>query len=261
MTTHPGLAEGVSLRVGDDANDVGRAAAADASRALREAIRTRGRARVIFASAPSQESMLAALAEDSAIDWSRVDAFHMDEYIGLAGDDPRSFGQWLHDRLPASATANLERIQPSGDADLEAARYAALLTAAPIDLTCMGIGVNGHIAFNEPGDTHFDDPARVRVITLDQVSRQQQVDEGLFDHVDDVPTTAVTLTVPALLAARTIVVTVQGSSKAHAVAAALTGPLDPSCPASAIGTHPQVSVHVDRAAVRQLPTQRSEGPM
>ncbi|AYY13999.1 glucosamine-6-phosphate deaminase [Actinobacteria bacterium YIM 96077] len=251
----PGLAEGVSLRVGDGADDVGRAAAAEASRAIRDTIGTRGRARVIFASAPSQESMLAALVADPDIDWSRVDAFHMDEYVGLHESDPRSFGQWIEDRLPASALGSLERIRPGTDAAREAARYAALISAAPVDLTCMGIGVNGHIAFNEPGDTRFDDPERVRVVTLDPASRQQQVDEALFDHIDEVPATAVTLTVPALLAARSVVVTVVGQPKSGAVASALTGPLDPSCPASAIRMHAHATVHADVAAASDIPAQ------
>lgn len=261
MPTYPGLSDGVPLHVGNDADDAGRAAAADAASAILRAIRERGRARVIFASAPSQESMLAALTEDPAIDWSRVDTFHMDEYIGLSENDPRSFGRWIQDRLPESAIANLDRIRPGAGPNGEAARYAARLVAAPIDVTCMGIGVNGHIAFNEPGDTRFDDPEQVRVITLDSVSRQQQVDDGLFDTIEEVPTKALTLTVPALLAAQSVVVTVHGRAKADAVAKALTGPLDPQCPASAIRTHAQATVHVDRAAVSRLPAQRSSEAM
>ncbi|WP_166349608.1 6-phosphogluconolactonase [Phytoactinopolyspora limicola] len=253
MTTHPESVEGVSLRIGQDATDTGQAAAYDASKAIRAAIDHRGNARVIFASAPSQESMLAALVADPDIDWSRVHAFHMDEYIGLSAADPRGFGQWIQTRLPAATLASLERIRPDAAGTAEARRYAALLQSGPIDLTCMGIGVNGHIAFNEPGDTRFDDPDHVRVITLDPVSRQQQVDDGLFERLDDVPTTAVTLTVPALLAASCVVVTVLGKAKAPAVATALTGPIDPACPASAIRTHTDATIHVDTQAAAELP--------
>ncbi|NDL59863.1 6-phosphogluconolactonase [Phytoactinopolyspora mesophila] len=248
-----GAGEGVSLRIGDDAEDAGGAAAADATAVIREAIRTRGRARVVFASAPSQETMLSALIKDAGIDWSRLYAFHMDEYVGLEPSHPQAFGQWLARRLTPVNPGGLERIMPGSDPAAEARRYTSLLAAEPIDLTCMGIGVNGHIAFNEPGEARFDDPERVRIITLDDVSRRQQVDEGLFGSLQEVPVQAVTLTVPALMAARAIVVTVLGDHKAPAVTRALTGPVDHSCPASVLRTHPAVSVHLDPAAASQLP--------
>jgi glucosamine-6-phosphate deaminase len=244
--------ENLSPRVGIDANDAGRAAATDASAAIQDAIRTRGSARVVFASAPSQESMLAALVEDTDIDWSRLHAFHMDEYVGLPSDHAQAFGRWLEERLAPVEPGRLERIFPGADPAAEARRYAELLAAEPIDLTCMGIGVNGHIAFNEPGEARFDDTEQVKLIALDDVSRRQQVDEGLFASLDDVPSQAVTLTVPALMAARSVVVTVLGEHKAAAVAQALTGPVDATCPASVLRTHPAVTVHLDPAAASQL---------
>jgi len=244
--------EGMPLHIAPDRQTTGASAAGSVARTIRAAIQARGEARIVLASAPSQEEMLANLVTDESVDWSRVHAFHMDEYVGLPYGHPRSFAQWLHDRLPRTALGSFHPLRPGADPAAEAHRYAALLADGPIDLTCLGIGVNGHIAFNEPGDTRFDDPVAVRVVALDEASRRQQVDEGLFDSVPEVPTHAVTLTVPALLRAGTIVVTVHGRHKAAAVATALTGPVDPACPASALRTHPAVVWHLDAAAASLL---------
>jgi glucosamine-6-phosphate deaminase len=224
-------------------------AARQAGEAIRAALAERGRARVVFASAPSQDAMLTALMADPSIDWSLVQGFQMDEYIGLPEGHPRRFGSWLASKFAPGL--RFEPMSPGDDPAAEVERYAALLTVEPIDLTCLGIGVNGHIAFNEPGSA-FDDPRPVRVIELDQKSRQQQVTEGLFAGVDDVPARAVTVTIPALIAARTLVTTVLGSHKADAVRAALDGPLSPDCPASVLRTHQRVSVHLDTPAASRL---------
>ncbi|HEX6681945.1 MAG TPA: 6-phosphogluconolactonase, partial [Candidatus Limnocylindrales bacterium] len=163
------------------------------------------------------------------------------------------FGEWLRVRLAAVPLGSFERLRPdAADPAGEAKRYAELLARDPIDVALLGIGMNGHIAFNEPGDTSFDDPRRVRVVALEEMSREQQVHEGLFASVAEVPTHAVTLTVPALLQAGTLVVTVHGKHKAAAVADALLGPVDPSCPASALRTHAAVSIHLDLAAAEDL---------
>jgi glucosamine-6-phosphate deaminase len=240
------------VTVSETAEVAGQHAAAAGADAIVTAQRQGPLARVVFASAPSQEPFLMALRADPRIDWARVQSFHMDEYLGLRSGSPQAFGQWLADRLPAEALARLERIDPTGDRAQEAKRYAGLLASARIDLTCMGIGVNGHVAFNEPGSA-FDDDRLVRTVELAEASRQQQVDEGLFRSLDDVPTQALTLTIPALLSARTVVATVLGTHKARALADAMTGPIAPSCPASVLRTHDDVSVHVDAAAASLLP--------
>lgn len=247
-----GGAHGLHLRIAADAADAGRAAGADAGGTIAAAIDRRGRARVIFASAPSQERMLAALSADPRVDWSRVEAFHMDEYLGLAAADPHSFGQWLTGRLTHLPAGALHRIRQDGDPAAEAERYRALLAASPIDLTCLGIGVNGHLAFNEPGETDLADPLAVRPIDISLASRQQQVDEGLFTALAQVPTRALTVTVPTLLSAGTIVATVLGPAKASAVARALRGPVGGTCPASALRSHARVLLHLDQAAAADL---------
>lgn len=240
------------VRTAASAAEAGRDAARRAASVLRDAITSRGAARVIFACAPSQEAMLAALAHEPDIDWARVHSFHMDEYLGLAPDHPNTFGQWLQERLPAAALAGLERIRSDDRPAAEATRYAALLDEAPIDLVCLGIGVNGHIAFNEPGTSAPDDSEMVRVVTLDDASRRQQVDEGLFPQLSDVPTHALTLTVPALLAGRSLVCSVVGAHKADAVTRAAQGPIDALVPASFLRLHPDVTWFLDESAAAGL---------
>ena len=249
------VVHGVEIHVAEDPESAGRAAADVAAAALGQALDERGRARLLLASAPSQEPMLSALLATDAVDWSKVEVFHMDEYVDLPEEHPQSFGRWLQRRLTSAPLGRFERIRPGTVPATEMARYARLLESDELDVTCLGIGMNGHIAFNEPG-ARFDDPSPLRLVELDELSRRQQVEEGLFETLADVPTNAVTLTIPSLLRARTLVATVVGDHKADAVAAAVEGPLDPSCPASALRTHPRVSLHLDTAAAARLVTLR-----
>lgn len=236
------------------AQQAGAEAGRQAATVIGAAIAMSGRARVIFGSAPSQQDMLATLAA-ADLDWSAVQAFHMDEYLDLPADHPQSFGRWLADRLPPDI-GSFDRIRPGEEPKAECRRYAALIEP-PVDLVCMGIGVNGHIAFNEPG-ARFDDPELVRLITLDQRSRQQQVDDGCFATLDEVPTKALTVTIPPLVSAA-IVCTVVGERKAPAVAAAFAGPVDTACPASILQRFPQAHVYLDEAAASLLPTVAGRG--
>lgn len=233
------------LVVYPDAAAAGAAAASAAATVIRAAIEERGEARVVFAAAPSQDEFLRHLREEHDVDWRRVHAFHMDEYIGLPPGAPQSFAQWLTDRLPS---VRFDTISPDPDPENERRRYAHIIAAEPLDLTCLGAGVNGHIAFNEPGQCRFDDPETVRVITLDEASRQQQVDDELFDAVDAVPRTAITMTVPALLSASALVGIVPGRHKADAVASLVSAPVSPTKPVTALRTHPNVTVYVDADA-------------
>jgi glucosamine-6-phosphate deaminase len=238
----------VEVRVYALPAQAGEAAAAQAARAIERAVSVRGRARVIFASAPSQLAMLASLVALPGLPWQHVEAYHMDEYIGIAPDAPQSFGHWISQQLAAVRAGRVELIRPGGDPGAEARRYGALVTAEPVDLTCMGIGVNGHIAFNEPNRCHFDDPEPARVVELTEASRTQQVDDECFENLDDVPRTAVTLTVPTLVRAGTIVLTAPGAHKAAAIEAMLTAPVGPACPATAVRGRPGARVFLDAAA-------------
>lgn len=254
--------DGVRVYACADPAQAGELAGDAAYAAIQHAVEARGEARVVFASAPSQETMLARLV-DLGCPWERVVAFHMDEYIGLPSSDPRSFSGWLAARLPIDRFAAFNRIDGMAhDLPAELARYGDLVTAAPIDVTCMGLGVNGHIAFNEPDDTQFDDPRPIREVVLDIVSRRQQVDEDCFASLEDVPTAALTLTVPTLVRAGTVIATVLGTAKAEAARRALTGPVGPHCPGSAIRGHRDAAAYLDAdaAALLALPPACPSGP-
>ena len=245
----------VEVNVYAGPQDAGAAAASYVVGAIERAVSTHGNARVIFASAPSQLAMLTSLVTRPGIPWQHVEAYHMDEYIGIDSDATQSFGQWIARQLAPVPVGRLELIRPRADPSSEARRYGALVAAEPVDLTCMGIGVNGHIAFNEPDRCHFDDPEPARVVELTEASRIQQVDDKCFPAIDDVPRTAVTLTVPTLIRAATIVMTASGSHKAAAVEAMLTAPIGPSCPATALRTAPNAHVFADAAAATGLRAQ------
>lgn len=225
---------------------MGEAAAQDIADALRIALARQRTVRMVFAAAPSQAQMLAALCAAPGIDWARITAFHMDEYIGLPPDAPERFARWLDDNLFGLVPfAQVHRLVPEPDPAAAAAKYAQLLAAAPIDFVCLGIGVNGHIAFNDPPVADFADPLDVKVVTLDEQCRQQQVDDECFDSFEDVPEQAITLTVPRLMRAGRLFCVVPGQLKRDAVRAALYGPISTECPASILREHSDCSLYLD----------------
>jgi glucosamine-6-phosphate deaminase len=246
--------DSLEVRQHPDRRTMGRAAAEGVAQIIRDACESRGEARVIFACAPSQDEFLAALVEHE-IDWPHVTVFHMDEYAGLGAEHPQSFRRYLREHLlshvpPPKAFHGIraEDEQP----ERECARYAALLADAPIDLVCMGIGENGHIAFNDPPVADFNDPHLIKVVELDAVCRQQQVNDGCFPALAEVPTHALTLTIPALLRPRAVSCVVPGSRKAQAVCDTLRGPISTACPASVLRTHARAVLHIDDAAAAKL---------
>ncbi|MBB3593287.1 glucosamine-6-phosphate deaminase [Rhizobium sp. BK529] len=227
--------------------EMGAAAAADIAGALIKCLSGQSTVRMVFAAAPSQAEMLSALAAQPGIDWTRVTAFHMDEYIGLDPTSPARFANWLDThvftRLPFAA---VHRITPEPDVEAEVARYSGLLNEAPIDLVCLGIGVNGHIAFNDPPVADFNDPLDVKIVELDDVCRKQQVDDDCFPDLASVPHQAITLTVPRLLRARRLFCVVPGAVKRDAVSKTLYGPLSADCPATILRNHEACTLYIDR---------------
>jgi glucosamine-6-phosphate deaminase len=236
-----------------DRRTLGERAGNDIVDAVRSRLETQPRVRMVFAAAPSQAETLETLVAAAGIDWSRVDAFHMDEYVGLKPGRPELFGEWLHrhlfDRL---GFGSVHIIPPEGHPEEVAAGYAAALGEAPIDIVCCGIGVNGHIAFNDPPLADFEDAADVKVVELDDTCRQQQVDDGSFPTLDDVPTHAVTLTVPRLMRAECIFCVVPGPAKADAVAATFTEPVSTRWPSTILRTHPACTFYLDLDSTREL---------
>lgn len=241
-----------------DRRAMGAAAAARAAVALRQAIARLGSARIVVASAPSQDELVAGLAAAPGIDWSRVTIFHMDEYVGLAASHPASFRHYqLRHLLAAVRPAAFHGIRGEDpDPAAECARYAGVLGAAPIDLVCLGVGENGHIAFNDPGVADFDDPQKVKLVELDDACRRQQVNDGCFGTLDAVPRLAITLTCPALMSGRVLVCVVPGPRKANAIREMLGTPIGPACPASVLRRHAHATLDLDLAAASALP-QRS----
>jgi glucosamine-6-phosphate deaminase len=238
--------------VGKTRTAMGQRAAEDIAGEMRRLLGAQGGVRMIFAAAPSQSEMLAALLEMDGIDWTRVTAFHMDEYMGLAEDAPQRFGLWLRraifDRLPFSAVHLLD---PGDDAEAAEKKYAARLDEAPIDIVCCGIGTNGHLAFNDP-PADLEDRKDVKVVTLDEACRQQQVDDGCFASFEKVPTHALTLTVPRLLDANRIFCCVPGRFKREAVRRTLQDPISGLVPATALRTHANWSLYLDEDSAAEL---------
>ena len=242
----------ITIHVAKSRIAMGKHAAADIACEIRACLEKQPGARMIFAAAPSQSEMLAALSEEKDIDWSRVTAFHMDEYLGLPTDAPQRFGLWLRhaifDDLPFAAVHLLE---PGDNPAQNAADYAAKLRAAPIDIVCCGIGCNGHLAFNDP-PADFEDPLTVKIVDLDMQCRQQQVDDACFSTLNDVPTRALTITVPELLAGHALFCTVPGALKKEAVRRALLDPIHPMCPATVLRRHPRCTLYLDPESASEL---------
>jgi len=236
---------GLTVHVAASRLAMGTQAATAIANEIRTCLQRQHGVRIVFAAAPSQAEMLAALRKESDIDWTRVTAFHMDEYIGLSPNAPQRFGNWLRhtifDHLPFAA---VHLMNPDNDPARSAVEYAEKLNEAPIDIVCCGIGVNGHLAFNDP-PADFDDPLTVKIVHLDDTCRRQQVDDRCFATLDEVPKHALTMTIPALLAARAIFCTVPGSAKKEAVHHALLGSIDPACPASALRRHLHCRIYLD----------------
>lgn len=207
------------VKIYDTRAEMGFCAADEAAAAIRGVLAQKEECNMIFAAAPSQNEMLAALAAQPGIEWNRVNAFHMDEYIGLAPDAPQGFANFLRaaifTKVPFRSVNCLDGTAASRDPAAECARYSQLLRRFPVDITCMGIGENGHIAFNDPPVADFDDPALVKPVALDEICRNQQVHDGCFATLDDVPTHALTLTVPALMHAAQVFCVVPAATKAR----------------------------------------------
>lgn len=227
--------------------EMGRAAAAAVRERLLALLSEREQVNVLFAAAPSQNELLDALAAYSDIPWERVNALHMDEYVGLPDDAPQGFGNFLRraifDRVGFRKVFYLN----GGAASIEeeCARYAAILEKYPLDIACTGIGENGHIAFNDPHVADFHDPKAVKCVELDEKCRCQQVHDGCFAALEQVPRRALTLTVPSIVKAGYIVCVVPARTKAEAVKAALEGEVGEHCPATALRRHRDATLYLD----------------
>jgi glucosamine-6-phosphate deaminase len=237
---------------------LGREAAKEAADYIRAAIAKRGKARIVFAAANSQLEMVENLGTLPGIDWKAVEAFHLDEYVGLQSPHPASFGGWVKRHI-------INRVHPgkanymAGDApdkEAECERYAALLSKEPIDISFLGIGENGHIAFNDPHEADFFDLKQVKIVTLDERCRLQQVGEGHWPSLASVPTEGMTVTCPMAVKAAHIICCVPGAQKAEAVRNALEGPISTACPASMLRLCANAKLFLDVHSASYLSTEQ-----
>jgi glucosamine-6-phosphate deaminase len=242
----------VRIHISPDADEMGAAAARHAERVLTETIAARGRTRVIAATGNSQLAFLRHLVASRRVDWSKVELFHLDEYVGIPADHLASFRRVLREHL-VDPTGIPTFHALDGDGDVEAVRRAvgAAIASAPIDLAFVGIGENTHLAFNDP-PADFETTEPYLVVGLDEACRRQQVGEGWFATIDDVPTRAISMSVRQILAAREILAMVPDERKAPAVAAVLTGPVTPDVPASILRTHERTTLYLDAASASRV---------
>ncbi len=242
------------VQVHADVAAMARAAADEAAAVLRRAVAARGVANAMFATGNSQLAFVDQLVGATPdVPWDRVVAFHMDEYVGVGPDHPAGFQRWIRERIADRAHPRVVHyVDGLTDPAAECERYAGLLRQHPLDLCCLGIGENGHLAFNDPGVADLDDPLDVKVVELDDACRRQQVGEGHFPDVAAVPARAITVTVPALLQAARVLAVVPDARKAEPVRAALTGPVTAGCPASALRTAASAVLYLDPASASLL---------
>lgn len=249
------------LRVLEGRNRLGSAAAAQAAAAIGRAIRQKGKARIIGASAASQFEFLEALTSTAGIDWRAVELFHLDEYIGLPKTHPASFCKFLQDRLISkTGIVTYHFLDGEKDPSEVIRRTNEAIRMAPVDVAFVGIGENGHLAFNDPpADFEIEDP--YIVVSLDQACRRQQVGEGWFATIEEVPKQAISMSVKQVLKSKEILAVVPGPKKAQAIKACFDGPVSPMAPSSILRTHPNATVYLDResAALLSAETQAALG--
>ena len=234
--------------------EIGWAAAEDCAVLLQSVLDQKENVRLIFAAAPSQNEFLAKLSTDRRVDFSRIEAFHMDEYVGLPEESPQRFGHYLREHI--FLTTPFHKVHfingNAENAEAECDRYAALLAERPIDVICMGIGENAHIAFNDPHVADFADPKDMKCVSLDNVCRMQQVHDGCFDRLEDVPTHALTLTIPMLMRASYHICIVPTLRKSQAVYDMIYGLIGSHCPATALRLCRNAVVYLDAQSSKLL---------
>lgn len=246
--------EKLEVRVFSTREDMGKQAAIDVAKVMNEHLEREEELNMIFAAAPSQQEFMQYLTANKSIKWEKVNAFHMDEYIGLDVDAPQGFGNFLKHRLFSKVpfkSVNYINGQAS-DPDKECERYSELLKNNSVDIVCLGIGENGHIAFNDPSVADFNDSKSVKVVELDTECRQQQVNEGLFANLDLVPKYAITVTIPQLLKAELMFCMVPAKNKAQAVYRTLNDIISENCPATILRLKDKAILYLDNESASLL---------
>jgi glucosamine-6-phosphate deaminase len=246
----------MDIKILQDKKTVGEQAADIATDLLHAALKERGRARIIAATGASQFDFLASLTRSRQIDWKRVAMFHLDEYVGIPESHPASFRRYLRERLISKAgITEYYLLNPGEDPAAECRRVGKLIEQAPIDVAFIGIGENGHLAFNDP-PADFETEAPYLVVNLDLKCRQQQLGEGWFGSLEEVPTRAISMSIRQIMRSRAILCIVPEARKAAAVKATLSEPISPMVPASILRTHPNTILFLDRESAALLQDSR-----
>ncbi len=237
----------LQVKVCENRDETGRIASEDISLKIRELLLQKDEINIVFAAAPSQNEMLKSLVSDKRIEWGRINAFHMDEYIGLQENMHQSFGTFLAERIfNLVGFKSVHYINgETNDLEVECERYSDLILKSLIDIVCLGIGENGHLAFNDPHVADFKDKKLVKVVELDHDCRNQQVNDGCFKSIDNVPMSAITLTIPALLSATYMFCTVPGKTKTKAVYKTINAEISEKCPSTILRNKENVIMYID----------------
>jgi len=243
----------LKVKISDNRADLGALAAKESAEYILKLLSKKREVNIIFASAPSQNEFLANLLTYD-IDWSKVNAFHLDEYVNLSVSAPQSFGNFLKVRIfDKRKFKSVHYLNPEAeDFEKECARYTALLRKMPADIGFLGIGENGHLAFNDPHVAFFDDPEVVKIIDLAPMCRAQQVNDGCFKSLDQVPTHAMTITIPEIMRIEKLFAMVPSTLKANAVKATCDGPVSENCPASILKIHKDATLYLDTESASLL---------
>jgi glucosamine-6-phosphate deaminase len=245
--------EKLRVKIADNRLQMGKLAAEEVSQQIKKILNNNDEIRIIFAAAPSQNEFLKEFIKLN-VEWNRIIAFHMDEYLGLEDDSEQLFSRYLTNNIFKKVNfkkVNLLKSKNKNPID-ECKRYSSLLSEKPIDIVCMGIGENGHIAFNDPPVADFNDKEKIKIVELDVACRKQQVNDGCFTSFDKVPKTAISLTVPMLMSAGYLSIVVPGERKAEAVYNALYSNVSTECPATILRTHSNAVLYLDNFSSKKI---------
>lgn len=246
--------DNLDVKIFNTRSEMGADAANDIFLCIQTLLKQKDEINIIFAAAPSQNEVLESLVANNKIDWSKINAFHMDEYIGLAPDAPQGFGNFL--RRAIFDKVNFKSVHyingSAKNIQDECERYSNLIKQYPTDIVCLGIGENGHIAFNDPPVADFCDKHIIKSVKLDEICRNQQVHDGCFEKIDDVPTHALTLTVPTLFSGRHLFCVVPAITKADAVYKMLNDDINEKCPATILRKHKSAVLYCDKDSASKL---------
>jgi glucosamine-6-phosphate deaminase len=250
-----GRVDKLTFEIYETRDEMGKASADFVASKIKEYMEEKDIINMMFAAAPSQDDLLKNLVSRNDLDWSRVNAFHLDEYIGLPEEAPQRFSNYLNNHIFDQVDLNNiyylddKKFNNPGD---KVENYQELLAKNRMDIACIGIGENGHIAFNDPPVADFEDPVSIKIVELEERCRQQQVNDGCFNNIAEVPTQAITVTIPTIMNSRTIICVVPGPTKKEAIKGTLKGLISTECPASILREHDDVTLFLDEDAAEMI---------